>query len=72
MGAGISLGEEQISAIVKRDLTEQHEAKMRNLPPCVPQYETWRKFIEDGHHAGVLRYVDESEKRVKAYKHPFP
>ena len=68
MGAGISLGEEQISAIVKRDLIDQHETKMKALPPCLPQYEVWRKFIEDGHHTDSLRQVDESEKRVKSYK----
>jgi hypothetical protein len=68
MGAGISLGEEQIAEIVKRDLTEKHATKMRNLPPCLPEYEIWRNSIEQGHHIDKLNQIDRYKEKVIAYK----
>jgi hypothetical protein len=68
MGAGISLGEEQISAIVKRDLTDLHETKMREMPPCLPEYTAWRNSIAEGYHRETLDFVDKAERRVKEYK----
>ena len=58
MGAGISLGEEQISEIIKRDLTDKHQEKMKTLPPCLPEYTAWRNFIEDAHHTDTLNQID--------------
>ena len=68
MGAGISLGEEQISEIIKRDLNEKHHQSMAKLPPCLPEYEQWRNFIETGKHEGVLKDVDRYKEKVIAYK----
>lgn len=68
MGAGISLGEEQIAEIVKRDLTLQHEDKMKTLPPCLPEYKAWRNFIEENHHEDKLNQIDKCKERVIAYK----
>lgn len=68
MGAGISLGEEQISEIVKRDLTEKHYEKMKTLPRCLPEYEIWRNSIERGHHIQTLNQIDRCKEKVIAYK----
>ena len=70
MGAGISLGEDHISEIIKRDLTDKHEDKMKKLPPCLPEYETWRKFIEDGHHQYQMSEVDKYAELAKQIKVP--
>jgi hypothetical protein len=68
MGAGISLGEEQIAEIVKRDLGVKHETKMKTLPPCLPEYVAWRNFIAENHHEDTLNQIDRCKEKVIAYK----
>jgi len=70
MGAGISMGEEQISELVKRDLTNKHEDKMKKLPPCLPEYTSWRNFIEDGHHQYQISEVEKYAELAKNIKSP--
>jgi hypothetical protein len=72
MGAGISLGEEQIAEIVKRDLCVKYETRMNALPACLPEYETWRNSIEQGHHSYAISQVDKCKERVIAYKNKYP
>jgi hypothetical protein len=68
MGAGISLGEEQIAEIVKRDLNVKHQTKMKTLPPCLPEYAAWRNFIAENHHEDTLTQIDRYKEKVIAYK----
>jgi hypothetical protein len=68
MGAGISLGEKHIAEIIKRDLGEKHAERMLSMPPCAPQYTTWRNFIENSHHESTVKQIDRLTERVIQHK----
>ena len=64
MGSGISLSEQHIADIIKRDLDIQHKKHMSNLPPCIPQYETLRNYIENESYRGKLNHIDRLTERL--------
>lgn len=58
MGAGISLGEEQMACLIKRDMAQLFEKKIQSLPPCSSNFESYRLYLETNHHKADLRHVD--------------
>jgi hypothetical protein len=71
MGAGISLGEDNIAHIIERELDELHKQHMENLPPCIPQYMKCRNMLEDSQHQHQIRQVKkyaEYAKRTKTFE----
>jgi hypothetical protein len=64
MGAGISLGEYQISELVRRELNEYYQKRIENMSPCAKPYEHYRNVLEKQAHVSELRAVERCEKHA--------
>lgn len=58
MGSGISLSDEQVTQIIKRDLTQEYHTLYTNRKPCAPEWESYRNFLDEEKYKQNTKYVD--------------
>ncbi len=68
MGSGISLSDEQLTQIVKRDLKIEYNTLVATRKPCATAWETYRNYLDEAKFNAINKRVDivyqERKKRL--------
>lgn len=66
MGSGISLNNNQIEEIIKRDCKYRLDAFLNSPPPCASAYMQYRNYLEESKYHYSIRVIDAYSKKRRA------